>query len=126
MPLAPSPGSAFLRATSVLLTAGAVALFAGCGSDSEGGGSGGGGPAKIAATDGAGIFKEAGCASCHTLAAADAKGAIGPNLDEAKPPASEVVEKVTNGDGSMPSFKARMSTEQIQAVADYVASVEGQ
>jgi mono/diheme cytochrome c family protein len=117
----------FGRSAAILGTAFAVAAFAGCGGDSSSeSGSGGGGAKTItAATDGAQIFKEATCASCHTLAAAGAKGRIGPNLDEEKPPVAEVVEKVTNGDGSMPSFKGRLSETQIQAVAEYVASVEG-
>jgi mono/diheme cytochrome c family protein len=29
------------------------------------------------------VFASAGCASCHTLSAANAKGTVGPNLDEA-------------------------------------------
>ena len=37
----------------------------------------GGGFASLG-TDGAAIFKGAGCAGCHTLAAADATGTVGP------------------------------------------------
>lgn len=33
-------------------------------------------------TQGASVFASNGCGSCHTLAAADATGSIGPNLDE--------------------------------------------
>lgn len=126
MPLPRSASSALLRTCALIAASGAVALFAGCGDDDSGSGSSGGGGNNITATTGAEIFKEAGCTSCHTLAAAGGKGTIGPNLDEEKPPAAEVVEKVTNGDGSMPSFKNRMTPEQIQAVSDYVASVAGQ
>src|SRR5207237_2701444 len=36
-------------------------------------------------TDGAAIFKGAGCAGCHTLAAAGATGTVGPNLDQLAP-----------------------------------------
>jgi cbb3-type cytochrome c oxidase subunit III len=82
-------------------------------------GGGGGAP------DGKSIFASAGCASCHTLADAGATGTVGPNLDEAKPPKSLVVERVTNGAGVMPSFKDRLSPAEIQAVADYVSSVAG-
>ena len=38
-------------------------------------------------TDGEAIFKGAGCAGCHTLAAAGATGTTGPNLDQLKPSA---------------------------------------
>ncbi|MBO9532259.1 MAG: cytochrome c [Solirubrobacteraceae bacterium] len=119
-----------LTRTALLVGASAtIAFAAGCGSsdssDSSSGGSGGGSSSQITATAGKDIFAAASCSSCHTLADAGAKGNIGPNLDEEKPPVDEIVSKVTNGDGRMPSFKDRLTTEQIQAVADYVASVEG-
>jgi mono/diheme cytochrome c family protein len=66
------------------------------------------------------VFASAGCGSCHTLSAAGASGTIGPNLDEAKPSADLVVERVTNGQGAMPSFSDQLSEEQIQDVAAYV------
>ena len=67
------------------------------------------------------VFADAGCATCHTLAAANASGTVGPNLDEAKPPASLVVERVTNGMGVMPSFKDQLTEQQINDVAAYVS-----
>jgi mono/diheme cytochrome c family protein len=69
------------------------------------------------------VFESAGCASCHTLADAGATGAVGPNLDEAKPPATLVVDRVTHGKGAMPSFEGQLSETQIQDVAAYVSSV---
>ena len=86
---------------------------------------GGGGGGEIKATDGKAIFTEAGCSGCHTLAAAGATGNVGPSLDQAKPPKSLVVDRVTNGKGGMPSFKDRLSDAQIQAVADFVAQNAG-
>lgn len=80
--------------------------------------SGGG---EITATDGSEIFAQAGCGSCHTLAAAGSSGTVGPNLDEVKPSHDLVVDRVTNGQGGMPPFKDQLSGEQIQAVADFVA-----
>ena len=71
------------------------------------------------------VFESAGCASCHTLADAGATGTVGPNLDEAKPPATLVVDRVTNGMGAMPSFEGQLSETQIQDVAAYVSSVAG-
>ena len=38
------------------------------------------------------VFESAGCVGCHTLADAGATGTVGPNLDEAKPPADLVVD----------------------------------
>jgi mono/diheme cytochrome c family protein len=71
---------------------------------------------------GAQVFASAGCAGCHTLADAGASGAVGPNLDDASPSYDKVVERVTNGQGAMPSFKDRLSEQEIQDVAAYVAS----
>ena len=75
--------------------------------------------------DGAAIFADAGCASCHTLAAANASGTIGPNLDESQPDRALVIDRVTNGMGAMPSFSDSLSDEQIAAVADFVADSAG-
>ena len=76
-------------------------------------------------TDGAAIFKGAGCAGCHTLAAAGAHGTTGPNLDQIKPAMTIVVRQVTVGGGVMPSFKGTLTPAQIQAVAKYVSSSAG-
>jgi cbb3-type cytochrome c oxidase subunit III len=76
-------------------------------------------------TDGAKIFKGAGCAGCHTLSAAGSTGTIGPNLDQLKPSMAAVVKQVTNGGGVMPAFAGKLSTAQIQAVAQYVSSSAG-
>ena len=77
------------------------------------------------AADGKTIFATAGCTGCHTLKAAGATGTVGPNLDDAKPPKALVIDRVTNGQGGMPSFKGQLSEAQIQAVADYVSSNAG-
>ncbi len=71
------------------------------------------------------VFESAGCVACHTLADAGASGTVGPNLDQAKPPATLVVTRVTNGAGAMPSFKGKLSEKQIEDVAAYVSSVAG-
>jgi cytochrome c6 len=75
-------------------------------------------------TDGKSIFTST-CGACHTLADAGTSGMVGPNLDDAKPPKSLVIDRVTNGMGQMPSFKGTLNPAQIQAVADYVSSVAG-
>ena len=89
-------------------------------------GAGGGGGGKITTNDGKQIFQEAGCGNCHTLKNAGTNGKVGPNLDQAKPPKSLVVARVTNGRGLMPSFKGQLTAKQIQAVAQYVSSVAGE
>ena len=82
-------------------------------------------PAGDAAA-GEAVFASAGCGGCHTLEAAGSSGNVGPNLDEAKPELSLVIDRVTNGMGGMPPFKGQLSDKQIQDVAAYVvASTQG-
>jgi len=84
------------------------------------GGGGGGG----AAADGKKVFTS-NCGGCHTLAAAGTNGSVGPNLDDASPSYDKVVERVTNGQGVMPSFKDDLTAQQINDVAAYVSSSVG-
>jgi len=84
----------------------------------------GAGPKTGGSANGGALFAQ-NCASCHTLAAAHAKGTVGPNLDQLKPSQSVVTRQVTNGGGGMPSFGGRLSKTQIAAVAAYVARSAG-
>jgi mono/diheme cytochrome c family protein len=68
------------------------------------------------------LFSSAGCTGCHTLAAANATGTVGPNLDQAKPDFRLVTARVTLGKGVMPSFKGQLSDQQIADVAQFVVS----
>jgi mono/diheme cytochrome c family protein len=72
------------------------------------------------AANGAKIFASAGCGGCHTLQAAGSSGNVGPNLDDAKPDIGLVVDRVTNGQGAMPSFGDSLSEQEIADVAQYV------
>ena len=103
-----------------LFVSGAILVFALAAS-----GCGGGGSKHNAAVSknspGAKVFASAGCSGCHTLKAANAKGQIGPNLDELKPDESTVERQVRNGGNGMPSFKSRLSGAQISQVASFVA-----
>ena len=65
------------------------------------------------------------CGGCHTLADAGTSGTVGPNLDDAKPSADLVVERVTNGQGAMPSFSGSLTPQQIADVAAYVSTAAG-
>ena len=65
------------------------------------------------------------CGGCHTLADAGSSGNVGPNLDEAKPDYELALDRVTNGQGGMPSFSSTLSEQQIADVAAYVSSVAG-
>ena len=61
----------------------------------------------------------------HTLAAADATGNVGPNLDTLKPSESRVAHQVEFGGAVMPAFKGKLTPAEITAVAKYVSSVAG-
>ena len=78
-----------------------------------------GGDEKTAA--GAKVFADSGCGGCHTFAAANSKGKVGPDLDQARPDAALVTAQVTNGGGTMPAFGDRLSDQQIRDVAAFVA-----
>ena len=47
-------------------------------------------------------------------------GTVGPNLDDSQPSLELVVDRVTNGQGGMPSFSASLSEQQIADVSAYV------
>ncbi len=75
-------------------------------------------------TKGKAIFV-ANCSSCHTLAAANATGTTGPNLDQLKPDFQAATAQVTNGGASMPPFKSSLSTQDIADVAAFVVTSTG-
>ena len=68
------------------------------------------------------------CANCHTLAAAEAAGKVGPNLDELKPPEALVLDAVERGRqrgaGTMPADVVQ--GDDAIAVSAFVAAVAGQ
>jgi len=67
------------------------------------------------------------CQQCHTLAASDAVGRVGPNLDQLKPPKALVLDAVLNGRvrgaGTMPA--GLYTGQDAEDVASYVAAVAG-
>jgi mono/diheme cytochrome c family protein len=75
--------------------------------------------------DGAAVYAEAGCGSCHAFEAAGSTGSIGPDLDESAPSTELAIERVTAGMGAMPAFGDQLSPEQIRAVAEYVSQTAG-
>jgi mono/diheme cytochrome c family protein len=78
------------------------------------------------------------CAVCHTLAAANAAGKVGPNLDQLRPPKTLVLNTILNGCvqnpppgsnqaclgfGTMPA--AVLQSKDAEDVAAFVAAVAG-
>ena len=80
--------------------------------------------AATVAADGKTVFT-ASCGGCHTLGDAGTSGAIGPNLDDAKPDAATAKAYVRGGGGGMPAFGDKLANAEIDAVAAYVAAVAG-
>lgn len=72
--------------------------------------------------DGRSLFRVT-CGGCHTLADAGTTGTIGPNLDKESPNSDKVRKRVLSGGGGMPSFRGVLTTEQIDLIARYIASV---
>jgi mono/diheme cytochrome c family protein len=86
------------------------------------------GGVKLTASDERGreIFAER-CATCHTLAAANAVGKVGPNLDQLHPPKPLVLNAIqqgrARGQGQMPA--QLVDGQDAQQVSDFVAKVAG-
>jgi hypothetical protein len=95
-----------------LLAGVAVILVSGCGHKAS---------SSPSTSAGAQVFASAGCGNCHTLSAADAKGTVGPNLDQLKPAKDRVALQVRNGGVGMPSFSKKLNAGEIDQVAVFVA-----
>jgi mono/diheme cytochrome c family protein len=75
-------------------------------------------------TKGRQLFTDNGCNACHTLADANAAGAVGPSFDgNAALDKGHAVNVITNGQGPMPSF-GWMDAADIDFVAAYVVQVK--
>jgi mono/diheme cytochrome c family protein len=95
----------------------AALLAAGCG-----GSSAAPAPASTAAPDATTLYVR-NCAACHRLAAADAGGTAGANLDELRPSRDAVLRAIADGPGLMPP--RLLAGRDAELVARYVARVAG-
>lgn len=95
-------------------------------------GGGGGGGAK---PDGATVFADNGCASCHTLKPANATGTVGPDLDTIDTPTSAFIKQsivdpnkvVTKGfqPNIMPQdFGDKLSPDELDALVEYLLKAQ--
>jgi mono/diheme cytochrome c family protein len=83
------------------------------------------GPAAAATGPGKELFAQ-GCASCHTLADAEATGTVGPSLDVLEPEAGTVETAISAGGAGTGAMPAGIySGRQAEQVAEYVAAVAG-
>lgn len=103
----------------ILILALPAVLVAGCGGgDGATTDSGSGGGSTAAAVE---LFNDSGCAGCHTLSEAGAKGPLGPDLDGTPLSVDRVRDQIENGGGSMPSFKGRLTPDEIDQLAEFVS-----
>lgn len=121
-----------VRAAFAVLLVAALAT-AGCGGGDDGGDAKRTPRAVTASKDGLspvgkgryayarGLFNEL-CAGCHTLADAGATGQRF-DLDVPKIEAAQVWNAIQNGEPGMPSWRERISSREISALATYVMSV---
>ena len=82
------------------------------------------GPSQAMLDKGRQIFNDYGCANCHSLGDAGATGHVGPALDgNANITVEFVTDRVTNGQGMMPSFASQLTADEIKTLATYIAKV---
>jgi sulfite dehydrogenase len=102
------------RASAVVGVAATIAVgTGGCGGSST--------KPPANASPGLKAFDQAGCGSCHTLAAAHATGLVGPKLDGRAFDPATVEHWIRDGGGGMPKFTDQLTDAQIKALAEFVA-----
>jgi mono/diheme cytochrome c family protein len=67
------------------------------------------------------LFNDWSCNSCHVLKDAGAEGHVGPSFD-GNPNLTKafLIDRITNGQGAMPSFGGQLSAEEIDELAAYI------
>jgi mono/diheme cytochrome c family protein len=81
-------------------------------------------PGAVNLDKGRQLFTDYGCANCHSLGDAGATGHVGPSLDGNPNITLDFVkDRVTNGQGMMPSFASQLTADEINTVSAYVAKV---
>ncbi len=96
-----------------------------------------GGKANPAVKQGEQVFAANGCGSCHTLAAAGAGGAVGPNLDETLPgqSAASIRESIVDPNAKVatgysagimpPTFGSTLSSSELEALVTFLEESAG-
>jgi mono/diheme cytochrome c family protein len=94
-------------------------------------------PPEVEGGAGAQVFANNGCGGCHTLAAANSGGTVGPNLDEVLPgqPESEIEESIVDPEakiaegypaGVMPQeFGEKLSEEELKELVKFLSENAG-
>jgi cytochrome c2 len=91
-------------------------------------------PPRVAGGPGAQVFANQGCGGCHTLAAAEAGGTVGPDLDEVLPgQTAAMIEKsildpnadITQGfsaDVMPPDYESKIAPNELEQLVDFLIS----
>jgi plastocyanin len=66
------------------------------------------------------VFVSTGCGACHVMKAAGTSGTLGPSLDKSKASRSTIENVITKGKGTMPAYKAQLTSKQIDDVSEFV------
>jgi mono/diheme cytochrome c family protein len=94
-------------------------------------------PPRVPGGPGAQVFAQFGCAGCHTLAAAEAGGTTGPNLDQALPEQSKAMiresiiapdKEIAKGypPNVMPdNFEQIIPASELRQLVEYLATASG-
>ena len=64
-----------------------------------------------------------GCGVCHSLADANARGVVGPDLSQLSLSLAQVESVIAQGVGAMPAYRDQLSEKEIAALAAYVMEV---
>jgi mono/diheme cytochrome c family protein len=104
-----------MRWRAAALLAVALVVTGGCERPWDSGGSGG-------RSAGEQLFDQAGCAGCHTFAAAGSVGNGGPSLNGRRYDPATVARWIQDGGGTMPAYGDTLSNEEIWAVAEFVSA----
>jgi cytochrome c551/c552 len=119
-----------LAAAALAFAVVALAVGLRTGSEGEdGAAAAGAGAARTEHESGRAVFARMGCGSCHTLAAANSKGHIGPNLDArlAHHTRASLIARITappsdpDGFSMMPTnFASRMDARELDALVSFL------
>lgn len=78
-------------------------------------------PVSAAPDAGRQLFARERCGSCHTLAAAGARGRSGPDLDSSERlNRAQLRVSLVEGANGMPSFAGRLDARQLDTLADFL------
>ncbi len=71
--------------------------------------------------EGSRVFVSAGCGRCHAVASLHTHGQVGPDFDTSEQlNLDQIRAELDYGDGVMPSFRDRLTAEQLAAVTQFV------